>query len=124
MKGMTITVYYNPKYRSCAADGASARCEEITVVNLGPDCELYEPTPKAPAFRLEPGNLRGTAKLVPVEQPPNKTHAGPMFGGNYGATSDGRFNRAVERITGAPFSGAVPIHDRFDTWADHYMLTT
>jgi hypothetical protein len=36
-----------------------------------------------------------------------------MMGGNYGGTSDSRFNEAVQHITGFR-PGVVPIHDRYE----------
>lgn len=41
--------------------------------------------------------------------------AGPMFGGNYGGSSDSRF-ADVSRYP-------LPIHDRWDTWEDHAILS-
>lgn len=44
---------------------------------------------------------------------------GPMFNGRYIAASDDRFTETVERITGHPFDGAVPLHDRYETPAQY-----
>jgi hypothetical protein len=49
---------------------------------------------------------------------------GPMFGGNYADTSDSRFGEAMERtVKGTRFFGAVPIHDRYETWAQYESLS-
>ena len=48
-----------------------------------------------------------------------KRGCGPMAGGNYASTSDGRLSRAVEEMTGSNFFGALPLHDRYET-AEEY----
>lgn len=42
--------------------------------------------------------------------------AGPCFGGNYVATSDSRFSEAFG-------DRPLPVHDRWDTWEDHAILS-
>ena len=76
------------------------------------DAPIFAATPNAPAVRLERGNLPGTVKIVPVAKP--EGGVGPMFGGAYVATSDGRFEYAVERLLGHRFYGAVPLHDQYE----------
>lgn len=126
--GLTVTVHRAPPsgYGDATNGGISGRFTELTVVNVdGP----FRPTDDAPAVMLIPGRLAGTAILVPAihrphgpgdgyEAMPEDTseYAGPMFGGNYAATSDSRFFRAIERVTGGHFYGAVPIHDRVESW--------
>lgn len=63
-----------------------------------------------PVLKLVKGNLPGCAKLIPADAGGKWV----MFGGSYAGCSDGRFVRAVEKITGAPFLGALPIHDRIE----------
>jgi hypothetical protein len=78
---------------------------KLTIINAeGP----FEPDEKAPAavIALTPF---GNAKIVPADDPKG---TGVMFGGNYAATSDSRFNEAIKKMTGQDFYGAVPIHDR------------
>lgn len=90
----------------------------ITLVNAdGP----FAPDDDAPAARLDRGPL-GDPVIVPVDTPSDRP-AGPFAGGTYGATSDSRFDDAIRRVSGRSFHGAVPIHDRFDTWDDHYALS-
>ena len=48
---------------------------------------------------------------------------GPVFDGNYAATCDSRFNKAIEEMLGHRFYGAIPIHDRFDTWEAYDYLS-
>ena len=113
--GLHVNVYRNGS--DCTNGGKSANCEWICVVNIdGP----FEPDESAPAFMLEEGNL-GTAVLRPVDGPENMM--GPCMGGNYGGTSDSRFSEAVAKILGHSFYGAIPIHDRFDTWEAYEILS-
>ena len=82
---------------------------KLTLVNVdGP----FDPEPGRPAAWLLPGNVEGTVKIVPDWEFQDNTWT--MFGGNYAGTSDSRFTEAVEKITGATFYGAVPIHDRVE----------
>ena len=77
----------------------------LTIINAdGP----FEPDAEAPAavIALTPYN---NAKIVPADDAEGK---GVMFGGNYAACSDSRFNEAIKKLTGQDFYGAVPIHDR------------
>jgi hypothetical protein len=65
---------------------------------------------------LVKGNGNGLVKIVPAFLDEKKKYSPApgwhMMGGNYAATSDSRFHRAVEKITGSASYGAVPIHDR------------
>lgn len=122
MKGLTLEILRG-KYDSTNG-GITSKARgltEITVVNLGKDAEIFEPTPNAPAFRLEM-HVRGCLRLVPVHTS-GKAMIGPMFGGNYAVTSDSRFARACEKLLGVPFYGAVAVHDRFETQQDYDALS-
>ena len=85
----------------------------LTIINAdGP----FEPDAEAPAavIALTPFN---NAKIVPADDAEDFNQAilaSPryMFGGNYAACSDSRFNEAIKKLTGQDFYGAVPIHDR------------
>jgi hypothetical protein len=107
---MLIDVYRAAGY-DCT-NGPSRDHDKLCVTNVeGP----FEPSADAPAVTLEPGSLPGIARLVPDTT--GLAFITPpwfMFGGNYGASSDSRFSRAVEKITGGRFHGAVAIHDRLE----------
>ena len=113
--GMLINVYRTAGH-DCT-NGPSRIHDRLCVINVdGP----FEPSADAPAFILEPGAMPGIARLVPAYEGDKPWF---MFGGNYGATSDSRFNRAVEQIIGGrtartdwtySFYGAVAIHDRVE----------
>jgi hypothetical protein len=121
VKGLHLDVYKHGKYDSTNG-GLSGKVTSITVVNLGPDSEVFDVTPDAPAFKLVI-NSYNTLKLVPVGDPRAEECIGPMFGGNYAATSDSRFSRACEKLLGHSFYGAVPIHDRFETQRQYNALS-
>lgn len=78
---------------------------ELTIINAdGP----FEPNEKAPAAVIALTPYKN-AKIVPADDAEGN---GVMFGGNYAACSDSRFNEAIKKLTGQNFYGAVPIHDR------------
>lgn len=81
--------------------------QSVTLVNVeGP----FEPTADAPAAELIRG-YGNTAIIVPAEPDSTKIQ---MFGGTFGATSDSRFQRAVEKLVGVSHL-AIAIHDRRET---------
>jgi hypothetical protein len=100
--GLIAYVYRNGPQGQLNAISADRVC----IVNIeGP----FEPTENCPAVELVAGHLYGTARIVVA----GDRHRGSM-GGAYVATSDSRFNQAVEKITGGYFYGAVALHDRFE----------
>lgn len=117
--GMLVNVYRSGHFdeagnfcpSDCSMDGISSKADRIMVVNV---CEgLFDPEKsKYPLAKLVKGNIPGSAKVVPF----GKEWEGKwmMFGGNYAASSDSRWNRAVEEITGARVGGPVAIHDRYE----------
>lgn len=132
--GMIVSVYRDADSTyDCSNGGLSSLFTRLTVVNVeGP----FDPTADRPAVMLVPGNLPGTVKLVPAENvgtdeepfyiplPTNTAeYAGPMFGGNFAATSDSRWFRAIEKLTGGRGSGAIDIHDRVESWAVNERLS-
>lgn len=108
MKGLPISIFSNPRYRKCANGGLSEFHNEALVIGEGIP-EVFEAN-GLPVLKLVKGNLPGLAKLVPADAGDKWV----MFGGNYAGTSDSRFTKAVEKITGSPFSRALPIHDRIE----------
>lgn len=84
---------------------------EVTIINAeGP----FEPSPEAPAVKIEQGNLPQTVKIVPVDAPEGPVN-GPMAGGCFVATHDSRFTEAIVRLTNVShFYGAVALHDRYE----------
>lgn len=111
-------------YRCALGDstngGVSGTADQLCVVNLrGP----FEPTGKCPAVMLRPGPA-GSQHLVPAELTSDgwrelrkPDHVGPMSGGNFASSSDGRFSGAIG------FYGAVAIHDRYESQELNDMLS-
>jgi hypothetical protein len=116
--GLNVDVFRNSSHYDCTNGGMTSRFNRVCLVNVdGP----FEPTLDIPAAVLVKGNLPNTAKVVPEEALNNNgdwtIFGAPkiyMFGGNFVATRDSRFNRAVEEITGYRFYGAIPVHDRVE----------
>ena len=106
--GLVVSVYTNKgRNVDCSCNGVTNRFDSLCVVNVdGP----FEPMPDRPAVELVAGAMDGIAVLKPVEAGNRWT----MFGGNYAGSSDSRFARAVETITGNRFYGAIPVHDRIE----------
>lgn len=114
--GLIIEVFRASEQYDCTNKGISSVAHYICLVNVeGP----FTPNSQTPAAMLVKGNGHGLVKIVPAvwreigEYVP--TNRWCMMGGNYGSTSDARFHRAVEAITGHPSYGAVPIHDRIES---------
>lgn len=107
--GMLVSVYRAAGRGDCTNGGASGSADFLCVVNVeGP----YEPSAEMPGFELI---RRGSMPvLVPYNGISSTRSVGPMFGGNYAASSDSRFREAT-----APYYGALPIFDRFET-AEEY----
>lgn len=114
--GMLIEIYRTKDLPDCTRNGISSKAGGLCLVNVeGP----FAPHHDAPAAMLVKGNGPGLVKIVPAKlRPEDGTYVATdkwcMMGGNYGATSDSRFHRAVEAIIGWPSYGAVPIHDRIE----------
>jgi hypothetical protein len=107
--GLLVHVYRS-RGLNCT-NGATRDHDAIIVVGDG--FPPIFPAQGRPVFRLIPGVLMGTVRLVP-----DGCGAGEgflpqvMFGGNYASTSDSRFSDAASRIVGHYFYGAVAVHDR------------
>lgn len=111
--GMLVSVYRAAGRGDCTNSGASSSADFLCVVNVeGP----YEPSADMPGFELvHRGDMPVLVPyMVPYNGISNTKRVGPMFGGNYAASSDSRFREAT-----APFYGALPIFDRYES-AEEY----
>lgn len=114
--GLRVSIY-TPSYGECSNGGYSARFNDLTIVNVdGP----FNPTAAAPAALLVAGNLPNTARVVPADSPTGMV--GPMMGGCYVASCDGRWADAVIALTGTR-TGAVALHDRYESQATYNALS-
>jgi len=111
--GLNIYVHRDASSRhDCTNGGVSSLFTRLCVVNIeGPD----EPREDCPPVVLE-SHHKGCLRIVPAGQ----TGKWWMMGGNFGATSDSRFNEACARLLGRwgsthGFYGAVAIHDRHES---------
>ncbi len=92
-----------------AAPGISPLCEgrkHLCIINIdGP----FQPGPDMPAAMIVHGRVPGSVRVVPVigdDEPAANT----AMGGCY-VIGDSRFDEAARRIAGAPWVGAIPVHD-------------
>ena len=114
---MIVFVYRDAESEyDCTNNGISNRYTRLCIVNVdGP----FEPDNEMAAAMLV-SNAYNSVKVVPARKDAKgnwKSMAETchhMFGGNYCATSDSRWNTAIEKILGHRFYGAVPIHDRVE----------
>jgi hypothetical protein len=80
----------------------------LTLINVeGP----FEPTADAPAAEVTRGPL-GDHIIIPADDMLEGV-IGPMFGGTFAYSSDGRF----------PYGAPIRIHDRFETPAQYEALS-
>ncbi len=116
--GLYVSVFRPAEGYDCTLNGISSKSKGLCLVNVdGP----FNPDMDHPAAMLVKGNMPGHVKIVPAMPDGNRVghwvarREWCMMGGNYAATSDSRFHRAVEVITGHQSYGAVPIHDRIES---------
>lgn len=106
----------------CSNGGISSRFKNVQIViedDFGKEIDFENPP--ANLVILKKGAF-GSVIAEPYGKPP-KGHTEYMFGGTYIADSDSRFNRAVEKILGARFYGAIPLHDRTESWEAYEALS-
>lgn len=108
-RALSLTVYSNPDYRRCANGGWTQDHDGLYVACPEGNWEVEESDPAL--FDLKAGAF-GTLRLVPRN---GGGGVGPMMGGSYAGTSDSRFTRMCEELTGHPWHGAVAVHDRYES---------
>lgn len=118
--GLIVSVYRHGNY-DCTNGGISSKAGGLCLVNVaGP----FKPDDTHPAALLiQNRNLMGSASKMAKIVPAIQNEGGEwiedprwlMFGGNFAATSDGRFAEALAAIAG-DYVGccAIPIHDRHE----------
>ena len=115
--GLNVEVFRSGDGYDCTRNGISSKTDYLCLVNVeGPN----QPGINSSPAMIVKGNGPGLVKIVPaIKLHPEDSEWMPdprwcMMGGNFVYTSDSRFHRAVERITGGASYGAVPIHDRIE----------
>jgi len=111
--GMIVSVYRDGSDNyDCTNSGMTNNktgVSKLCIINAdGP----FEPTDDAPAAMIEAGPFR-SVRIVPIAARWVR-QGNRMFGGNFAYTSDSRFRRAIEEITGEDCAGPVAIHDRYE----------
>ena len=117
VKALSLAVFSNGKVRGCANGGWTEEHDELFVACPDGPLEVDESDPAL--FDLAAGPF-GTMHLRPRN---GGEGAGPMMGGSYAATSDSRFSRMCEELTGHSWHGAVAVHDRYETRAQYDALS-
>jgi hypothetical protein len=132
--GLTVDIYKHRGRSFCGMKlGISEQHDEVVVVNAnGPS----QPRDDAPAVALiqGPGHRpeigRPNIIAVPVVEVDGEWqliepagHVGPMAGGCFIGTTDGRLGDLVYELGGNSHARIVPLHDRYETTAQYAELS-
>lgn len=109
VKALDLSVYSNERVRKCANGGWTEEHDRLYVACPEGIWDVDESDPAL--FDLALGPF-GTIHLRPRN---GGEGVGPMMGGSYAGTSDSRFTRMCEELTGYPWHGAVAVHDRYES---------
>lgn len=109
VKALRLNVFSNPSCRSCANGGWTEGHDELYVACPEGNWEVEETDPAL--FDL----VRGPFGIAYIRPRNGGDGVGPMMGGSYAGTSDSRFSRMCEELTGHPWHGAVAVHDRYES---------
>lgn len=138
MKGLRLSVYRPADlgYGDLTNGGVSGKADTVTVVGrledgkvvpLPKECQVFSADEDAPAVILVESRIAlsdPTPHLIPLDlaegTPPDTV--GPMAGGNYAGTSDGRW-AALGKLYGHLRLDVVAIHDRVETYRDYLSLS-
>lgn len=113
MQGLILNIYRNT-LGDCTAGGVSSKAVDALLVGPGVP-QIFDPLLTRPVLRLH--RTRYGVRLVPdiyvnYARDNDMTFSEAlMFGGNFGWTSDSRFQRLIESLG---HQGPVPIHDRIE----------
>ena len=99
-KGLHVNIFKS-HFGSCANGGISGKVDSVVLTGPG-IAENVEPTAEAPEVELLPANIGPGFKAVPAK---HGDGAGPMFGGCFIYSSDGRF----------PSTAPIALHDRWES---------
>lgn len=115
MNGLLLYVLRHASFPDCTNRGVSARHDRLVITNVpGP----FAPNALVAAARIVPGYACDPI-IVPADGHDDGVGPPPMFGGNYASTSDSRLSEYLrEHFPSWPTRAPIPIHDRFETWAE------
>lgn len=118
---LTVNIYTDGT--DCTNGGVSSKAKKLTVVNVKgwrkPSKELFEKCPPVKLINKSYtlfGNRFNNIILVPVDPETLEIDKSKryMAGGNFGYTSDSRFNNLVRDLNDGYSMGAISIHDRVE----------
>ena len=101
MKAISLAVFSNPRYRSCAAGGISERFDELFIAHDRGHLDINGDEENLVQLVHRIINGKDVFHLAPIDDKGQYS-----FGGNYAGTCDGRFME-LHRVY-----GALAIHDR------------
>lgn len=104
---------YRSSGKNCSNGGISSRVDEVVILGLGKDAEVFKPSAKRPAVRIVKREFCNRIYLhaEPVDQPEGLV--GPCAGGTFIYSCDSRF----------PSDYPIALHDRWDTYEDYLALS-
>ena len=109
--GLLVSIYRDES--DCTNDGVTSPKRGYRGLCLTNVDGPFDPDSEYPAAKLVKNEYtHGDTVVVVPEEVEDKWS---MDGGNYAATSDSRFNEAIEKMLGHNFYGALPVHDRVET---------
>lgn len=128
MRGLRLQVYKH-RGEDHSDGGLSSRCDDVTLVGvesdwgsqepLAPEAQSEEATWNAPAVVLVKRFVGGRKSFYvrPADEVPSEQGTPWMAGGCHVGTSDSRWSD----LTG--HYGALPLHDRTETWAQYDAMS-
>lgn len=119
MKAIRIKIFKNKLLQGCSNGGITEKFDDLLLVCKDGYIEIDENNPPENLVTYVDRELLGRkcGYIRPyAEHPAGKTDY--MFGGTYAASSDSRFSE----ITGGTY-GAIPVHDRTETWKEYEILS-
>lgn len=116
MKALPVYVYRSSRLGDCTNGGISAKYDYLLVICDEGDINIDPENPPGNLCQVVHRRLFG-GDLYHIEPFAAAKGAGWMAGGNYAATSDSRFSRMCGEMY-----GALPIHDRDESWELYNMM--
>lgn len=106
MKGLIISIYDNCEFGRDNMSVLPKHVTSLTLVGVGVP-EIFEPTEERPIATLVYRPAPNLVHVIPGNNP-----IGLMRGASLVSTSDSRFGKLIEELTGYPFFGGLPLFDR------------
>ena len=119
MKAIRIYVYKNPVTQGCSNGGITDRYDELLLVCEDGYIDVDDNNPPENLVIYVDRNIGGRScgYIRPYADPP-ADRTPYTSGGSFAETCDSRFSNLIGGMY-----GAVPVHDRTDTWEDYELLT-